>query len=107
MRKCLFYSLLLFSPTVMVAQSTFGTILGSVKDNSGAVVPQATVKATNTDENTTRETTTNGSGDYEFVNTKAGHYKVEVNAQGFQPYAATELLLIARQTLRVDAALQV
>jgi hypothetical protein len=91
----------------MVAQSTFGTILGTVKDNSGAVVPQAAVKATNTDENTTRETTTNGNGDYEFVNTKAGHYKVEVNAQGFQPYAATELLLIARQTLRIDVGLQV
>jgi hypothetical protein len=91
----------------MVAQSTFGTILGSVKDNSGAVVPQAAVKATNTDENTTRETTTNGNGDYEFVNTKAGHYKIEVNAQGFQPYAATELLLIARQTLRIDVGLQV
>ena len=59
------------------------------------------------DENTTRETTTNGNGDYEFVNTKAGHYKIEVNAQGFQPYAATELLLIARQTLRIDVGLQV
>jgi hypothetical protein len=91
----------------MVAQSTFGTILGTVKDNSGAVVPQASVRATNTDENTTRETTTNGNGDYEFVNTKAGHYKIEVNAQGFQPYAATELLLIARQTLRIDVGLQV
>ncbi len=107
MHKYLLYSLLLLSPTVSVAQSTFGTILGSVKDNSGAVVPQATVKATNTDENTTRETTTNGSGDYEFVNTKAGHYKIEVTAQGFQPYTATELLLIARQTLRIDVGLQV
>src|SRR5678815_987719 len=107
MRKCLLYSLLWLSPAVMVAQSTFGTILGTVKDNSGAVVPQASVRATNTDENTTRETTTNGNGDYEFVNTKAGHYKIEVNAQGFQPYAATELLLIARQTLRIDVGLQV
>ena len=107
MRKYLLYSLLCLTPTIMVAQSTFGTILGTVKDNSGAVVPQAAVKATNTDENTTRETTTNGNGDYEFVNTKAGHYKVEVNAQGFQPYAATELLLIARQTLRIDVGLQV
>jgi len=97
----------LLSPSAIFAQSTFGTILGTVKDNSGAVVPQAAVKATNTDENTTRETTTNGNGDYEFVNTKAGHYKIEVAAQGFQPYAATELNLIARQTLRIDVDLQV
>ncbi len=107
MRRYLLYSLLLFSPAVMVGQSTFGTILGTVKDNSGAIVPQAAVKATNTDENTTRETTTNGNGDYEFVNTKAGHYRIEVTASGFQPYAATELLLIARQTLRIDVGLQV
>ena len=105
MRKYLLYSLLWLSPTVMVAQSTFGTILGTVQDNSGAVVPKATVKATNTDENTSRETTTNGNGDYEFVNTKAGHYRIEVTAQGFQSYTATELLLIARQTLRIDADL--
>src|SRR5215831_11502783 len=94
MCRHLLYSLLLLSPSAIFAQSTFGTILGTVKDNSGAVVPQAAVKATNTDENTTRETTTNGNGDYEFVNTKAGHYKIEVAAQGFQPYAATELNLI-------------
>ena len=36
MRKHLLYSLLLLSPSVMFAQSTFGTILGNVKDNSGA-----------------------------------------------------------------------
>lgn len=107
MRRYLLCSLLLLSPAVMLAQSTFGTILGTVKDNSGAVVPQAAVKATNTDENTTRETTTNGNGDYEFVNTKSGHYKIEVTAHGFQPYAATELLLVARQTLRIDVDLQV
>jgi hypothetical protein len=81
--------------------------LGSVKDNSGAIVPKATVRLTDTDENTSRETTTNGNGDYEFVNTKAGHYKLEVSSAGFQPYTATELQLVARQTLRIDVSLQV
>ncbi len=90
-----------------VAQSTFGTILGTVKDNSDAVVPKATVKATDTDENTTRTVTTNGNGDYEFVNTKPGHYKLEVSASGFQDFTATELTLVARQTLRIDVGLTV
>src|SRR5665213_1495468 len=36
------------------AQSTFGTILGTVKDNSGAIVPNATVTIINTDDNVTR-----------------------------------------------------
>jgi hypothetical protein len=96
----------IFSLSVAVAQSTFGTILGTVKDNSGAVVPNAKVKVTDTDENTSREVTANGNGDYEFVNTKPSHYKLEVTAAGFQPFTATELSLVARQTLRIDVNLQ-
>ncbi len=107
MRQHLLCSLLLLCPIAAYGQSTFGTILGTVKDNSGAVVPRAVVKLTDTDENTGRETTTNGNGDYEFVNTKAGHYKVDVTAQGFQSYQATQLLLVSRQTLRLDVSLQV
>jgi hypothetical protein len=98
---------LIFPLTPALAQSTFGTILGTVTDNSGAVVPSATVKATNTDENTSHTVTASGNGDYEFVNTKPGHYKVEVSATGFQAFIATEILLIARQTLRLDASLQI
>src|ERR1700722_484353 len=96
-----------FSQNGLLAQSTFGTILGTVTDHSGAVVPHASVKATNTDENTSREILSNTNGDYEFVNTKAGHYKVEVSAAGFQDYTATELSLEARQTLRIDVSMQV
>jgi hypothetical protein len=106
MGRQLLWSFLLLCPCATYAQSTFGTILGTVRDNSGAVVPNASARLTDTDENNSRETTTNGNGDYEFVNTKPGHYKLEVNVQGFQPYTATELLLIARQTLRVDVNLQ-
>ena len=107
MRRYIVCSVLLLCPIATYAQSTFGTVLGTVKDNSGAVVPRVVVKLTDTDENTSRETTTNGNGDYEFVNTKAGHYKIEVTAQGFQGYEATGLLLVARQTLRLDISLQV
>lgn len=107
MRRNLLSLLLVFGPLVVHAQSTFGTVLGTVKDNSGAVVPKAAVRLIDTDENTTRETITNESGDYEFVNTRASHYRIEVAAQGFQTYQATGLLLIARQTLRVDVNLQV
>src|SRR5215467_9047531 len=93
--------------TAAFPQSTFGTILGTVTDDSGAVVQGAAVKATNTDENTSHAVTANGNGDYAFVNTRPGHYKVEVRATGFQAFIATELLLIARQTLRVDVRLQI
>ena len=88
------------------AQSTFGVILGTVKDNSGATVPNAKITITNTDENTTRDVVSNSNGDFEAVNSKPGHYKVEATAAGFQTSTATGLLLVARQTLRVDVTLQ-
>ncbi len=89
-----------------LAQSIFGTVLGTVRDASGSVVPNATVKLVNVDENTSRTLTTNDNGDYEAVNTKAGRYRVEVSATGFQTFSTSEVVLAARQTLRIDAALR-
>jgi Carboxypeptidase regulatory-like domain len=91
---------------VAQAQSTFGSILGTVKDASGSVVPNATVKLINLDENTTRTLATNDNGDYEAVNTKAGRYRVEVSVTGFQTFSTSEILLAARQTIRIDAAMR-
>src|SRR5262245_37521017 len=71
-------------------QSTFGTVLGTVKDASGSVVPNATVKITNVDENTSRTVTTNSNGDYEAVNTKPGRYRIEITVSGFQPFTTSE-----------------
>ena len=89
------------------AQSTFGTVLGTVKDSSGAAVPSAKVTLTNTDENTAHETKTSNSGNYQFENQLPSHYSVRVVANGFETFTATNLLLVSRQTLRVDADLQV
>ncbi len=88
------------------AQSTFGSMLGAVKDASGSVIPNATVKITNVNENTSRSVQTNDNGDYEAVNMKPGRYRIEVSATGFQTFVASEVMLVARQTLRVDAALK-
>lgn len=99
--------LLLGFPAGLLAQSTFGAIVGTVTDSSGASVPRASVKLTNTDENTTRETITGRDGAYAFLNQVPAHYQVAIAAPGFQTFTATDLLLVARQTLRVDATLQV
>src|SRR5947209_2403036 len=89
------------------AQSTYGTILGTVKDSSGATVTSASVRVTNVDENTVREVRTNSDGDYNAPNLLPAHYKIDITSSGFQRFNATDLSLIARQTLRVDATLQV
>jgi hypothetical protein len=97
----------LISAVPIAAQSTYGTILGTVKDSSGATVPNASVKITNVDENTVREVSTDSNGDYQAPNLLPAHYKVDVGVSGFQTFTATDLSLAARQTLRVDATLQV
>lgn len=89
------------------AQSTFGTVLGTIKDKSGAVVPGATVALTNTDESSSRTVLTDSKGDYEVVDVKPGHYAVKVTKSGFESVEITGLQLTARQTLRADASLSV
>ncbi len=91
----------------LAAQSTLGVVLGSVRDASGAVVAGASVKLTNIGENTSRDGTTNSNGDYEFQNVKAGQYELTVTLAGFRSFSARGFSVAARQTVRVDAALQV
>lgn len=89
------------------AQSTFGVILGTARDSSGAVIAGAQVRLLNVGENTARETRSDTTGNYEFQNVKRGIYNVTVSASGFRPFTATQVSLDARQTVRVDAMLNV
>jgi len=88
-------------------QSTFGTVLGTVKDPSGALIPGARIDLTNTGTNAVRSATTDTNGAYQFVNVDAGTYQIRVDASGFQKAALTAFDLGARQTQRVDIDLQV
>lgn len=98
---------ILFAVSAASAQSTFGVVLGTVRDATGAVVSGAAVKLTSQLENITRETTSNASGDYEFPNVKRGLYSISVSQAGFRNFTARDIPLEARQTVRVDAPLQV
>ena len=106
-RTLRYASLLAVTCLSTYAQSTFGVVLGEIKDSSGAVIRNAKVRLTNTAENTSREGASDANGNYEFQNVKAGIYQVAVSAPGFRSYNANSLTLVARQTLRVDASLQV
>jgi len=106
MKKSMFVLLLLLACRAQ-AQTTFGTILGTVFDPSGAVVPGAMVTIRNMDENVVaRDLTTGSRGNYEAQNLKAGRYEVTVTAQGFQKYTQVKVMLEARQTLRVNVGLK-
>lgn len=96
-----------FSAGALQAQSTQGAISGTVRDAAGAVVAGAHVTLRNLEEGESRETLSNSVGEYRFVDTKAGHYTVSVEATGFQKWIADNLALNVRQELRVDAKLAV
>lgn len=89
------------------AQSTFGAIIGSVQDASGSAVADAEIRIRNTGENTARLVKSSQSGAYEALNLRPGRYQVTVTRTGFQTFSSGQLALDARQTIRVDASLQV
>ncbi|PYV16684.1 MAG: hypothetical protein DMG21_10815, partial [Acidobacteria bacterium] len=88
------------------AQTGAGTIQGTVKDQSGAVVPKAKVSLVQTQTGLQSQTTTNGAGLYVFPSVMLGPYKVTVEASGMQTFTA-DLSLQAGQTAEVDATLRV
>ncbi|MCL4854330.1 MAG: carboxypeptidase regulatory-like domain-containing protein, partial [Bryobacteraceae bacterium] len=67
----------LYSPMAS-AQVLYGSIVGTVTDQSGAVVPKAAVRVTNTSTGLTREVTTDTSGYYSIPNLLQGTYDVSI-----------------------------
>src|SRR5216684_6823498 len=88
-----------------LAQTTFGTILGTVTDPSGAVMPDVVVTVTNQGENISREVHTDAQGNYQAENVKAGLYTVTVRATGFREVTTKDIVVAARQTVRADVKL--
>jgi hypothetical protein len=87
------------------AQAVNGTIVGTVTDQTGAAVPNATVKATLTSTGATHDTVSNGSGNYSFPDMQPGLYTVSVDAKGFKKIRQENINLLSNTTVRVDASL--
>lgn len=97
---------LLFGAT-LAAQSPLGSILGTVKDPSGALIPGAQVSITNLDRNFKRSAPANNLGEFEFTLVDPGPYRVEVEAKGFKKYVQTNVVLLQRQVQRLDVSMEV
>jgi hypothetical protein len=89
------------------AQTIFGTILGTVTDPSGAIMPNVTVRVTNQGENVSREVRSDAQGNYQAENMKAGLYTVSAMVTGFKDTVLRDVRLDARQTVRADMKLTV
>src|SRR5258708_30287472 len=88
------------------AQVTTADVVGTVTDNSGAVLPNAKVTITNTATNEVRSGQTNSTGDYVFTFLNPGHYSVRVETTGFKA-SVSPITISAGDRARVDAQMQV
>jgi hypothetical protein len=93
--------------TSAFAQSTYGTILGTVKDPAGRAVVGAQILLTNQGTSAQRTEVTDESGSYVLPNLEQGTYELTIQVSGFQEIRNTSLILQARETMRVDGALKV
>ncbi len=96
----------LLSHLPLFAQVT-GSITGTVRDATDAVVPGAHVAVTEIDRGIHRSTISNGTGDYLVQGLGEGTYNVAISAPGFEKYVASEIVLRVGQNARVDARLKV
>lgn len=99
--------LLGFSLTAFGHSQGFGSLVGTVTDSSGAVVPSATIKITQTGTGLERSVTTNGQGYFVVPSLQPSEYQLEVIASGFQKFTQQNITLQADQVLTVNAVLQV
>jgi len=88
------------------AQSTFGNILGIVRDQSGAVVQGAEVTLVNTGTTVKHTVLSDGTGNYAFKNVDVGTYQITFSATGFETESSPPIELTARETRRIDADLK-
>ena len=81
----------------------YAKIVGTVTDPSGAVIPSATVTATQTSNGTVTVVNTIGDGGYVFPALLPSNYSITVSAKGFQNYTQTGIVLLADQSLTVNS----
>ena len=106
-RKFLFLLFLFGGGIAADAQSTLGSINGTIHDGTDATVAGATITLHREESNTDRRVTAGADGSYTALNLEAGTYSVRVEREGFAAKTSTDLHLDARQQLRLDVDLSV
>jgi hypothetical protein len=89
------------------AQSTFGSISGSVTDSSGAALADVRVTLTSIDSGATQSQNTSTDGLYLFSNLFPGHYRVDIERAGFKRVSQTDVVVQIQQTSKINLVMQV
>jgi len=89
------------------SQSVYGKIAGSVTDQSGAAIANATLTLTNLATGAKQTMESSASGEYAFVNILPGRYRIEGEKSGFKKFVREPIVVEIESGLRVDFVLQV
>lgn len=93
--------------SLVYAQQTSATLVGTISDSNGAVVPGAAIKVANLSTGAAREGVSDGSGGYSFSFLPAGDYEVTITVAGYKTRKIDRLTLQVSQTLRQDFAMEI
>ncbi|MGH9754970.1 MAG: carboxypeptidase regulatory-like domain-containing protein, partial [Blastocatellia bacterium] len=105
--RAAFFTLVFFSLSLVTfAQTSRGTVSGTVTDPTGAVISGANVTLTNTATTVSRSSVTNSAGLYRFDAVDLGDYTIKFTATGFGEIVKSNVVVSANQTASVDAQLQ-
>ncbi len=95
------------APALAVAQSVSGTILGTVTDSSGSVIPNAKVTIVNEGTGLTRTVQSDSNGEFTAPQLPTGHYTVIAELTGFKTLTLSNIELGVDQRARIDLKLEV
>jgi hypothetical protein len=86
-------------------QAITGTVVGTIHDASGAVIPGTTITATNNNTGIAQSAVSSDQGDYTIPNVAPGTYKITAQAKGFATAVVIDSPVQVQQTTRVDFTL--
>jgi hypothetical protein len=104
--RFLVVGLFALSAAVAFAQDT-ATLTGTIRDNTGAVIPNASVTLKNSATGIVHELKTNSSGEYVAAALPPGQYNLSVSVAGFRKYQADGVILRVAQNARIDVTMRV
>src|SRR5215475_16125058 len=100
------FSLLVSAPISVSAQSAQGGLRGTVKD-AQSPIPGVTVTMVNEANGTTRETVSNGVGEYSFPAVEPGTYTVRCSVQGFKTFERKGVIINTQTFVGLDVVLEI
>jgi len=97
----------IFAPVGVMAQTSTATLLGTIRDSTGAVIPSVSVFVTDTAKNTQQAAITNDAGGFVFPALVPGTYSIAAELPGFKKLVRDGITLQVNQTVRIDIHLEV